>query len=350
MNSLPNKYCVHCKTQEQAEKLFNHRLIKNYCISNAHWGTCGDSVAYRISNGEILGYCSVDFYKEYTDFGPVLEFDDWVNLIGGMTIDWCDSLELNEELCKKEREELHNRLNRSECLMLCTTSAWPIENPVYTTKNLRDLRANMMHDEIVFNKEYECIWEWVNKNMFEITITESYRIDKTNNTKIKTYTTRVKTSLGKAEVTCDEDDYNYVDGPWIAAAKITASKSEECNMMFGIAMDLMDLSGGSEISCAIINKLADRACGGSFDKAYTKWCKEQERKSTVERTCKTCGKKFNTPEEARAHEKWHIENKRTKHERYMIRHEAKRRLAEAEREDKIKNAMKFIEVGGKNDG
>ena len=177
-----------------------------------------------------------------------------------------------------------------------------------------------------------------NKNMFTITTTESYRIDKTNNTKIIRYTTRVQTSLGAAEVTCDEGDYNDYMGAKIAAAKITALKSEECRMMFNIAMD----TWGEDVSESIINRFADRACYGNFEKVYDKWHKEQEHKSIVERTCKTCGKKFDTPEEARAHEKWHVDNKKAKHERYLVRYEAKRRLAEEKREKAIKDTMNAI--------
>lgn len=81
---------------------------------------------------------------------------------------------------------------------------------------------------------------------------------------------------------------------------------------------------------------------GNFQSAYDK-CKAKVKKTNdLLCRCQTCGKKFDTPDKARECEKAHIQRKIDKHENYLIRKEAKKRLADAEREGRINEIMKQL--------
>lgn len=92
----------------------------------------------------------------------------------------------------------------------------------------------------------------------------------------------------------------------------------------------------------VLNAIANAKCGGNFDLEYNKFCKNREKILRLKCKCGCCGKQYWTQEDAHECRKKHIENKIRKHENYLIRREAKRRLAEEEKETAIKNAMKKI--------
>lgn len=179
------------------------------------------------------------------------------------------------------------------------------------------------------------------KKMLTVTITEGTRArkphEKGKSKIIETISTTVRTECGQATTTCDRSNYyDIYTGVLVAAAKITASKSEEASLLFKTAIDMW----GTEMCTSILKALANRAfVNDKFDWAYKKWRKAvayEERQNDIKaRTCSVCGKVFKTVEEARAHEKWHEDCKTHKTER----REAKRRLAEAEREGRISNIM-----------
>jgi len=178
------------------------------------------------------------------------------------------------------------------------------------------------------------------KNM-TVTITEGARARKPHEKgkpkTIETISTTVRTECGQATTTCDKSSYyDIYTGALVAVAKITATKSEEASLLFKTAIDMW----GTEMCTSILKALANRAfVNDKFDWAYKKWRKavayEERQKDIKARTCSVCGKVFKTIEEARAHEKWHEDCKTHKTER----REAKRRLAEAEREGRISDIM-----------
>lgn len=118
---------------------------------------------------------------------------------------------------------------------------------------------------------------------------EGYRIDKSNNSKVETITTFVKingsdnTYLGMA--TCDKVDYSEREG--------------------------------------VINALANAMCNGNFDREFNKAVKDNARADKKARTCTYCGQLFDTVEEKQAHEAWHVERRKARHERYLLRKRAK---------------------------
>ena len=65
-------------------------------------------------------------------------------------------------------------------------------------------------------------------------------------------------------------------------------------------------------------------------------------KTEKELRCAVCGKRFDTPEDARKHEQWHSDKREAKRQRYFERCEAKRRIAEKEREERISKYMKDL--------
>ena len=140
------------------------------------------------------------------------------------------------------------------------------------------------------------------------TTTERYRVDKSNNGRIPTITTYVtfdsNVGVFTGSATCDKLEYNERDG--------------------------------------VLNAIANAVCGGNFDREYNKVNREKKEFLKTACTCTICGQVFDTAEEARAHEKWHIENKKARRQRYLERKEARDRLAEKEREERISKYMKEL--------
>lgn len=216
------------------------------------------------------------------------------------------------------------------------------------TVNIHDLPTTEL-----FEREYSATWidKKEEKKMPTFTITEGTRTrkpyEKDKPKTIETISTTVRTECGQATTTCDKSDYYIYTGTLVAAAKITASKSEEALLLYKTAIDMW----GNEMCFSILKALANRAfVNEKFDWAYKKWRKavayEERQKDTKAHTCSVCGKVFKTVEEARAHEKWHEDCRTRKIERRV----AKRRIARAEREGRITEYMtELLEERKKND-
>lgn len=130
-------------------------------------------------------------------------------------------------------------------------------------------------------------------------------------------------------------------GAIVAAAKIVARKSEETWLMYNIAIN----SWGTDWSTGILLSLADRGMCGKFKQAFDKLKRKLNEAERMSRTCPRCGKVYATIEEMNRCVEWHNENKikrEKKYQDYLIRKEAKRRLSEAKRENKIAEVMKSL--------
>lgn len=128
-----------------------------------------------------------------------------------------------------------------------------------------------------------------NPMKFTFYVTEGYRIDKSNNTKIPTMTTEVLVN-GKdyqygGSATCDKTDYEEREG--------------------------------------VLNAIANAVCGGNFDREFNKVMKNKAFANKKSRTCTYCGKVFDTVDELKEHEAWHVERRKARHERYLLRKRAK---------------------------
>lgn len=180
------------------------------------------------------------------------------------------------------------------------------------------------------------------KNLkFTFYVTDWVDINKTNGEKIPMKRTVAYIGSNtdvEADTSCPVAEYDERIGCLIAAAKISAKRSTEAKMMYNIARS----TWGTELSWAILFELANAAFNGNFERAYKKFHNDNIRFEKKRLTCNFCGKVFETIEEKTKHENEHIQNKKNKREKYLIRKEAKRRLAEAEREGKIEQTMKKL--------
>jgi hypothetical protein len=176
---------------------------------------------------------------------------------------------------------------------------------------------------------------------FTFYVTDWVDINKTNGEKIPMKRTVAYIGSNtdvEADTSCPVAEYDERIGCLIAAAKISAKRSTEAKMMYNIARS----TWGTELSWAILFELANAAFNDNFERAYKKFHNDNIRFEKKRLTCNFCGKVFETIEEKTKHENEHIQNKKNKREKYLIRKEAKRRLAEAEREGKIEQTMKEL--------
>ena len=150
-----------------------------------------------------------------------------------------------------------------------------------------------------------------NSMKFTFYVTEGTRVDKSCNGTIPTMTTTVEANgysrtapVGTA--TCDKADYDMRQG--------------------------------------VLEALANMYCDGDFDKIYNKAVKRNELADKKKRTCTYCGKVFDTVEECEAEEAWHVERKKVRRERYLLRKRAKE-IAFEEQAQKL--AKEIIAEGNK---
>ena len=119
--------------------------------------------------------------------------------------------------------------------------------------------------------------------------TEGYRINTSNNTKIPTITTKVDCIFGDSiqsgSATCDKFNYDERQG--------------------------------------VLEAVANALFRGKFDREYNRAVKANKEHEKLTRTCYYCGKVFDTVEERQAHEVWHVDRRKARHERYLLRKRAK---------------------------
>ena len=129
-----------------------------------------------------------------------------------------------------------------------------------------------------------------NPMKFTFYVTEGTRIDKSCNKTIPTMTTEAHLidvwggeTIGKA--TCDKADYVERQG--------------------------------------CLEAIANAMLGGNFDREFNKAVKANALADKKARTCTYCGQLFDTVAEKEAHEDWHVERRKARHERYLLRKRAK---------------------------
>ena len=117
-------------------------------------------------------------------------------------------------------------------------------------------------------------------------VKETNHIDKTCNKQIPTMTTTVKLYPYTGKAVCDKEDFERRQG--------------------------------------VLEAIANAVCGDNFDREYNKIIAAEKKAYAQSCKCKTCGKSYNTPEEARECEEAHIERKRAKHGKYLMQKAAKK--------------------------
>lgn len=319
---------IRTRTQRDADELYIKLETDSMWSANKCWTSYENDTTYYIKDGKIHAYSDIGWYKTNHPYSelPIYEFGDIVQ-DGGTIKDWTIVQPFSDDFIPKLKEYY------KEYYAKPFNPKTPIKAKKINNKKEND---NMNKDAINFTftkgERTAIVVDTIeHKDSKNKTILEK----KTREVKIPTIKTTAYTVNGTASTTCDEKDFHERVGCLVASAKIIASKSKEAYLIYQIATK----SWGTDISTIILETLADRAIAGDFNKRYDKWVREEKKLNDDKCKCKTCGKKFDTPDDAREHEEWHVERKRAKRENYLIRKEAKRRLAEKEKENKIEKAI-----------
>lgn len=320
---------IHTKTQNEAKMLVKLLGVnKNYVFNpiDAYidyidfWGQNKENTCYRIIDGKVseASNCQIYAYEGETiyDFSDLFATGGTVSIHDLPTSEWSKFTFGNgssiEALPQKDDAVWGNRIAYA-----------PDGSPLFQIPTPVIKEEKKMPTKFTF-----CVTDWVD-------------IDKTNGEKIPMKRTVAYIGSNtdvEADTSCPVAEYDERIGCLIAAAKISAKRSTEAKMMYNIARS----TWGTELSWAIFFELANSAFNGNFDRVYKKFHNDNIRFEKKRLTCNFCGKVFETIEEKTKHENEHIQNKKNKREKYLIRKEAKRRLAEAEREGKIEQIMKEL--------
>lgn len=332
---------IHTSTEEQFNSLIGYiefaQKDNRYAVQpNEWWCHFREETCVIIENGLIASHGRVSAYRGGAR--TIYEFED-IMQDGGVIKDW--------EIVKPY---INIKPDTKQVFIIAADIARTVVNKM-STMGCRTFMVDKKALENIKNKENETM-----RNTFTFTKGERIAIvvdtiehkdsknktileKKTREVKIPTITTTAKTINGTGSTTCDEEDFNERTGCLVASAKIIASKSEEANLMYQIAIK----SWGESICTTILETLADRAIAGDFNKRYDKWKKIATEHDKELRTCKMCGKLYESTEEARECEQAHRQRKVDKLNKYRDRKEtmrmARERLEKERKEQLIKDAM-----------
>lgn len=328
---------IHTRTQEEANTLCRMVEYDRVQKPNDWWIYNKENTVYRIVCGKISGYSGINFYQTDSHYAkmPMYEFAD---ITDGVVIP-----KINVEVVIPI-EKITETMSTMGCRTFMTDKK-ELEN----IKNKEN--DNMNKDAINFTftkgERTAIVVDTIeHKDIKNRTILEK----KTREVKIPTIKTTAYNINGVASTTCDEEDFHERVGCLVASAKIIANKSEEANLMYQIAMK----SWGTDTSTIILETLADRAVAGDFNKRYNKWKKIATEHDKELRTCKVCGKLYESTEEARECEKAHAQRKADKLNKYRERKEAMRiareRLEKERKEELVEECMERIVRENNDDG
>ena len=260
---------IHTKTKREAIMLVKILGVdkERYYDENdfiEYWDGHKENTCYRIRNGKVDQMDCVKFYQKINE--EIYEFSDLFVTGGVVSIHDLPTT----ELIKKEFD-----VTWIDKIALPTATD--------TKEMVERVRREILNFTNAFPKEDK-------KLKFTFYVTEGTRVDKSCNGTIPTMTTTVEAnsysrtaSVGTA--TCDKADYDMRQG--------------------------------------VLEALANMYCDGDFDKVYNKAVKRNEFADKKKRTCTYCGQLFDTVEEKQAHEAWHVERKKARRERYLLRKRAK---------------------------
>jgi hypothetical protein len=233
------------------------------------WDGHKENTCYRIRNGKVDQMDCVKFYQkineEIYEFSDLFATGDVVSIHDLPTSEWYNPmrLDLPEFVFDAEQaKELAERLNKE---LAGHFDAFP--NNGISAKN-----------------------GGKNSMKFTFYVKEGTRVDKTCNKLIPTMTTFITAesygdSTYHGAATCDKADYDERQG--------------------------------------CLEALANAMLGGNFDRDFNRAVKANELTDKKKRTCTYCGKVFDTVEEKQVHEAWHVERKKARRERYLLRKRAK---------------------------
>lgn len=264
-----------------------------------YWDIYKENMCYYIVDGAIDSYSEKSYFENSSDYEreipyTIYKFSD-LFATGG----YCNGFRggkkpeyvLNE---KQAKEYADNIMATSESISHITGISY--EDSI---NKLKTWLGTLSNDGISAKNGGK------NSMKFTFYVTEGYRIDKSNNTRIPTMTTEVLVN-GKdyqygGSATCDKADYSEREG--------------------------------------VLNAIANAVCGGNFDREFTKVIKNKAFADKKARTCIYCGQLFDTVAEKDAHEAWHVERRKARHERYLLRKRAKEIAFEEQAQKMAKEMM-----------
>ena len=306
---------IHTSTQEEADMLF--KAIDSYDHNGKTWASWWNvykkKTCYRTNLGEVVAYGCMDNYIE--DGEEVIEFSDLVatggycnGFRGGKIPTPSKPISIEEQLGLPKGVSIHD-LDITSLYRPMNIDVQPLEL-VCNEEKAKEIAERLNkelagHFNAFPNDGISAKNGGKNSMKFTFYTEEGYRIDKSNNSKVETITTFVKingfdnTYLGMA--TCDKVDYSEREG--------------------------------------VINALANAMCNGNFDREFNKAVKDNARADKKARTCTYCGQLFDTVAEKEAHEAWHVERKKARRERYLLRKRAKEIAFEEQAQKMAKEMM-----------
>ena len=311
------------------------------------WNVYKKKTCYRTNLGEVVAYGHMDNYIE--DGEKVIEFSDLVATGGTLpTSEWSklifkngSSIEILPQKDDTVRGENHFCNGFRGGKIPTPSKPVSIEEQLGLPKGVsihdlpieslyRPMNIEIQPLELVCNEEQaKNIAERLAKELngmlgvsftkkeekkmptkFTFYVTEGTRVDKSCNGTIPTMTTNIELLSGnvfdkvttvKGSATCDKADYDERQG--------------------------------------VLEALANAICGGNFYKAYAEAVKLNRCEDELSRTCIYCGKVLNTVEEKQEHEAWHVERRKARHERYLLRKRAKEIAFEEQAQKMAKEMM-----------
>jgi hypothetical protein len=294
--------CINVKNIAEAQFLDDFfeckSYLKKYCenaykerMRLGYYHILEDGVAFQLTDGVINDNCSANFYRSCGGrYGEVYEFSDLFPV--GSTMMCGGKIPTSGELIVS-----HTEMERA----MDRLSAWATNVQLDKETVFNGLSQVLKRATEVYSSTKE------EKNLkFTFYTTEGYRIDKSNNTRIPIMTTEVLVN-GKdyqygGSATCDKTDYSEREG--------------------------------------VLNAIANAVCGGNFDREFNKVIKNRAFADKKARTCAYCGQFFDTVEEKQAHEAWHVERRKARHERYLLRKRAKEIAFEEQAQKMAKEMIK----------
>lgn len=312
---------VHTPTRNGAEIIVNTIPVDDEGTINRNWSsfwnTYKDNTCYKIVDGELYSYQNKEYFEnnsytiyEFSDLFPVGS----AAVCGDYVYQRTESGIANYKLVPKYKEGGVATLKPRDTSMSfdapyldLSCSILPTNSREFEEKFNEELakRFNAFSNDGISAKN-----GGKNSMKFTFYVTEGYRIDKSNNTRIPTMTTDVlvngKDYQYSGSATCDKADYSEREG--------------------------------------VLNAIANAVCGGNFDREFNKVIKNKAFADKKARTCTYCGKVCDTVEEKEEHEAWHVERRKARHERYLLRKRAKEIAFE---EQAQKMAKEIIAEGNK---
>lgn len=293
---------IHTPTRNGAEIIVNTIPVDDERTIDRDWSSFWDiykdDTCYKIVDGELYSYQDKEFFEnnsytiyEFSDLFPIGSTMVCGNGIYKHTESGIANYKLVPEykeggiVTLKPRDESVSfasapYLDLSSLIL--PTNSWEVEEKI--NKELAE------HFNVFPNNGISAKNGGKNSMKFTFYVKEGTRIDKSCNKTIPTMTTFITAesygdSIYHGAATCDKADYDERQG--------------------------------------CLEAIANAVLGGDFDRDFNRAVKANELADKKKRTCTYCGQLFDTVEEKQAHEAWHVERKKARRERYLLRKRAK---------------------------